>query len=339
MRQPSPHNEIPTDFGLFADGTYFGLEVSSLRCSPYFYLRMPLPDFPREPIILRTARAAAQLLPKGRSVFVRVIARVTGNEAPFFAAVGADCFLIDLCERVSRTLYLYGVFEPTIAALLPRLIAPGCTVIDAGANFGYYTILGARAVSPAGHVLAFEPDPRNIPRLLANISANQLQNIEHVPLGLFDRSGSVTFNLASEGEDNLGSSSIIDARSGRRQIQIPIITLDEFAADRGIPNIELMKMDIEGAEYEALAGARSLLTSHRIRKVLVEIHNFMIGCDKARGIADQLAAVGYHAYFIREDTRVPKTLPEFLQPLASASWLDLPNPHCLFTVDPIPGVV
>src|ERR1019366_6193498 len=111
-------------------------------------------------------------------------------------------FLIDLNERVSRSLYLYGTFEPTISALLPKLVTTGNVVVDAGANFGYFTLLASAAVGPTGKVFAFEPDPRNIDRLRAVMGANDARNVEHVADGLFDRYGTVSFHLASHMDDN-----------------------------------------------------------------------------------------------------------------------------------------
>lgn len=301
-------------------------------------LRLSVEEPPSEPTLLRFSRAASRLLPKGRSVIVQSVARIAGYGGPFFANVGRDRFLIDLQERVSRTLYLYGAFEPTIAALVPRLVSAGETVIDAGANFGYFSILCARAVTRTGRVFAFDPDPRNIVRLLANIRANEVPNVEHVACGLFDRCGQIAFNLASDIEDNLGSSSIIKGGAGRRQIEVPITTLDEFATVRKIERFHFVKMDIEGAEVEAVAGAEMLLSKRRIGRVLVEMHNRIIGRARAALVAQRFVDAGYRGYHIREERRVPHTLGAFLQPLTGSSWLDMANPHCLFTVEPVPEV-
>ena len=295
-------------------------------------------SYPSEPAVLRAARVTATVLPKGRGAFVRKLARMTGNTAPFFAQVGENQFLIDLNERVSRTLYLYRTFEPAISALLPKLIKPGDVVADAGANFGYFTVLAARAAGPGGKIFAFEPDPRNIERLQAVIDANGAKQVELVKVGLFDRVGPVTFNLGNEAEDNLGSSSIIEKGNGRAQIEIQVTTLDEFARERGVDRIDLMKMDIEGAEVEALAGASKFLGEHRIRQILVEMHVFVVGRQKALDLAGRILSHGYHGYYIHEEGANSGQAGSFLRPLAGSGWEDRPNPHCLFTVEPVEGV-
>ncbi|HVS71490.1 MAG TPA: FkbM family methyltransferase [Phycisphaerae bacterium] len=296
-------------------------------------------DYPSEPAMLRLSRKAAAILPKGRSMFVRNIARFTGHRKPFLAPVGSHQFLIDLDERVSRTLYLYGTFEETITDLLPKLIEPGDLVVDAGANFGYFTILAAAATGPTGKVFAVEPDPRNIERLLTVLRANHAMNVTHVREGFFDRAGTVTFHLSTNAEDNLGSSSIIQHGEGRATMEIPVTTLDQFAAEQGIEKIDLLKMDIEGAEPEALAGARDLIAGRRIRKLLLEMHLLVLGPEKAKALADRFLDAGYHCYFIRENLPAhSRPAHEYLAPLASIPWLQDSNPHCLFTAEPIPGV-
>lgn len=296
--------------------------------------------YANEPTLLRLSRAAASLLPKGRSTLVRQVARFTGSQKPFLAQVGSRRFLIDLNERVSRTLYLYGSFEPAITSLLAALIPPGGTVLDVGANFGYYTLLASSTVGPAGKVYAFEPDPRNIERLTTVLNANNATNVQHVAEGVFDSVGTVSFHLAADAEDNLGSSSILAGGQGRSTIEITTTTLDIFMTSRGLQSADLMKMDIEGAELQALKGAREVLAAKRIRQILLELHVGVLGRENAQSVVDGLLAAGYHCAYVREDSAVPPsaTPAQLLKPLASTNWLEQTNPHLLFTAEPVPGV-
>ena len=65
------------------------------------------------------------------------------------------------CPFLSRQLQSTDVYEPSETALMPQLITPGDTVLDIGANIGYFTILASRLVGPEGHIFAFEPEAKN----------------------------------------------------------------------------------------------------------------------------------------------------------------------------------
>jgi FkbM family methyltransferase len=284
-------------------------------------------ELPNETPSLRLARHLAYLLPRGRATLVRRLARLTGAPSQFNARIQNLTFGIDLHERVSRTLYLFRDFEADVTALLLSLLKPGDTMLDVGANFGYFSLLAAQRLGPSGRVLAFEPDPRNIARLRANLQVNGITNVTVIPKAVYDQAGTLTLNLATDDEDNLGSSSLIAAGHGRQPLEVPVVRLDDLLPAEGIEHVELVKMDIEGAEIGALEGARESLRAGRIDRILLEFHQSILGPEKLRQTLDSMHKQGFDAQILHEGkSNVPgRTIPAYPTWTSSQD-----NPHLLF---------
>jgi FkbM family methyltransferase len=152
--------------------------------------------------------------------------------------------------------------------VLRALIRPGDTVLDIGANVGFYTVLAGRWVGEVGRVVAFEPDPVNLGLLRRNIVENGLRNVElraaaagarteHARFSL-DRATGATGRVGgglTQGESTVGT--------GRVEI-VPIecLAVDDVVAELGLrPHV--IKLDIEGYECEAIRGASRTLSAAR----------------------------------------------------------------------------
>jgi FkbM family methyltransferase len=166
---------------------------------------------------------------------------------------------------------LSGEFESFEIDLFERVLRPGMTVLDIGANIGIYSIKAARQISP-GRVYAFEPVPENASLLLQNLSLNELDNVEVIRAAVGERLGVVPIFLArSIGSHSLASMNALgmDAKRARRatagkedgptHLDVPMITIDQFVADRSL-DVSVIKMDIEGYEGFACAGATETLS-------------------------------------------------------------------------------
>ena len=163
--------------------------------------------------------------------------------------------LYDHAPLTHRRLYsLYkGWSDRAERATLRRLIAPGMTVYDIGANIGIYTQFLAKLVGASGRVVAFEPEQRNVERLRAAI--RQYDQVEVLHAAVSDSSGTLKLYVA----DDLN----VDHRSyaceeHRPFVEVNAVALDDIVSDRGTPDV--IKMDIQGAELAALRGARRLLS-------------------------------------------------------------------------------
>jgi len=205
----------------------------------------------------------------------------------------------DLTEYVQRQIYFLGVFEPVESFLFTRLLRPGDVVADVGANVGQYTLLAATAVGPAGAVHSFEPVPSTYATLLENISRNKLSNVSANRAALWHQPATIALGRAPEMIGNLGSFSIgfADMQSG--VVEAPAWTLDEYAARNGVSRIDLIKMDIQGAEPFALRGGRRIVEQSRpILLMEVQRSSLELLGSSPEALWDELKALGYRAWRI-----------------------------------------
>ena len=157
-----------------------------------------------------------------------------------------------------------GTYERRTQVLFDRVTRPGDVVFDIGANVGFYTLLAARLVGPAGKVVAFEPLPRNLAMLERHLAYNSLANVEIVRAAVAERSGSAHF--AGGG----GPSTGYLAAQGT---PIDLVCLDDLVADESIRPPNVVKIDVEGAESRVLEGGRRTFTTHR-PKVILAAHGW-----------------------------------------------------------------
>lgn len=217
-----------------------------------------------------------------------------------------------------------------------KLLRPGATFLDLGANFGYFSILAGQVVGDQGKVIAFEPDPRNYERLVKHVALNGMGQVICIAKGIADRSGRVSLFLASGDEGNLGNSSIVRTPRARSEVCIDVITLDEYFAGAGATRVDLMKMDIEGGEVLALWGADRSLAEHRMKMLLVEIHGGILGESHAEECRSLLLRAGYRGWLIGSgQRRAGRPLPSLVplsgsQPPPSSRAV---NSHTLWTAD------
>jgi FkbM family methyltransferase len=166
---------------------------------------------------------------------------------------------------LSLAMFVGGTYEPNEFAFLDGLLRPGMKVLDGGANEGVYTLFLANKVGPNGRVVAVEPSPRELTRLRANLAANNLNDVTVVAAVLAERAGDISLKIADAGhagQNTLGEF-IYEGLTPVETELLPAITLDELAATRGLTDVDVIKLDIEGAELRALRGATNLLQTAR----------------------------------------------------------------------------
>ncbi|MFO1350233.1 MAG: FkbM family methyltransferase [Gammaproteobacteria bacterium] len=155
---------------------------------------------------------------------------------------------------------LAGIYERRVQALLCRLVQPGQTVYDVGANVGFYIALAARLVGAAGRVLAFEPEPRNQGYLRRHLALNGMnRQVQVIEAAVAERSG--RGYLRDTTNPAMGAL----AEEGA---PVALVALDDFAARRGVRPPDLIKIDVEGAESRVLQGAARLLADARPALIL-----------------------------------------------------------------------
>lgn len=166
---------------------------------------------------------------------------------------------------------LSGKYEWETRQVLEKVVKSGMTVLDVGAHVGYYALLFARWVGPAGRVFAFEAAPDNYSLLRRNVELSGCGNVVCIPKAISDHSGAIRFFVSSQGNDR--NSIFENPRSlvQEASLEVPAVSLDEFLADQGWPHIDLIKMDVEGAEPLVLQGMAETVHRSPQLKVAVEL--------------------------------------------------------------------
>lgn len=157
-------------------------------------------------------------------------------------------------------------FEPTQTKSFIKSITKGNIVLDIGANVGYYSVLASKLVGKRGQVFAFEPDPQNLKLLYKNLKVNNCKNVVVAESAL----GSKTEKLAlTQDVSNPGESSLSSLKSGKK-VFVDVITLDQFIKTQKIKTIDVIKMDVEGAELNVLNGGLKTLQNSKKLKLFIE---------------------------------------------------------------------
>ncbi len=166
--------------------------------------------------------------------------------------------------------FIYATWEPEVISVVKATVKSGMTVIDIGAHIGYYTLIFAKCVGVRGCVYSFEPLPGNFALLQKNIQLNRLLNVQSFATALFSSARKVSLAVPDE-SPNSGDGSVIHER-GSKHVPVQAITLDSFCASANIQP-DILKMDVEGAEYDVLLGAQETISRCR-PKLLIELHHF-----------------------------------------------------------------
>lgn len=201
---------------------------------------------------------------------------------------------VDPISQFARKLAETNGYEPEMKDTLHRFLGPGKRFADIGANEGYFSVLAAKIVGPFGGVIAVEPQTRLQEVIKKNLMLNNLNNVKTIQSAVSDYKGEAQIHLTPN--TSTGSSGL--AKSTRYRLQqetIPVNTVESILNVGGFSVVDLLKMDIESFEYEAILGARKILKTHCIKALAIELHPKLI---RARGkepnkIEDILIRSGY----------------------------------------------
>lgn len=200
---------------------------------------------------------------------------------------------------VSKLIYAFRErYEPELRVLAPHLPSGG-VMIDIGANIGIYTLVAARLVGPYGRVLAFEPAAEAHETLMANLEANSFTNVLAWRLALTDAIGTARLSHEPDASRN----AILTGPPGTDDYEeVETGTLDAIDARERLPRVDLIKVDVEGAEELALRGAAGVLARHS-PVVIFEVNPEAAARLGLRGDGawKALAGMGYRFYGIDDD--------------------------------------
>lgn len=213
---------------------------------------------------------------------------------------------IDLQDRMlGKYFFLNRDYETFETGLIEALIDPGMVVVDIGANVGYYTTKFAKAVGSSGRIYAFEPDEDNYQLLKRNIQENHLSNVRCENMAVSDTDGDIDFYLSdiNFGDHRTFLSSddrVSNWGNSRKTKKVASVTLDNYLDGQ---RVDLIKMDIQGAEVIALKGMEKTLAD---RDIVLFSEFWPHGLRESGHTPEQflelLTEQGMRVYVINEET-------------------------------------
>ncbi len=206
-------------------------------------------------------------------------------------------------DCVAQQLIMNGAYEPYTTSVFQKILKPGMTVIDIGANIGYFTLLSARIVGENGKVFAFEPLPQNYKVLSKNISTNNFKNVSAFQKAVSNSAGMLElyFNAKETGTPSLvGKSSSLSMH-----VSVETVTIDDFLKDQ-LGKVDLIKIDVEGAEMMVLSGMLGIIKSSPSARIICEFCPDVLtrsGTDPLDYLK-YLNSIGFKHIYVMDDDRL-----------------------------------
>lgn len=191
------------------------------------------------------------------------------------------------------TARIFGVYERQKRRLIQAYLPSDGVFIDIGANRGDFSLMAARLMGDSGQVVAIEPAPSNLHDLRRTVAVNNLTNIEVLSCALWEGIGTGTLSLS----DHSGWHSLTPRADLNPidQIDVPLTTLDSVIQELSLDRVDVVKIDVEGAEVQVLHGAANILRQYR-PVVVMDI-------DSQRTAADYAEVLQQEGYQVQASGR------------------------------------
>jgi FkbM family methyltransferase len=183
-------------------------------------------------------------------------------------------FLVSPVSHLGHRLAI-GEYEPAMTAVLKRCLKPGGVFIDLGANEGYFSVIGSALVGNGGSVIAVEPQSRLMSVLHANLALNHCLNVRVIQAVVSSNTGTADLYLAPELSTG-GSALSRPTRYPLPVERVQSFSLCDFLEKTGVSSCDLMKVDIEGAEFDVFMNSGNILKAGIIGNIALEIHHSLL---------------------------------------------------------------
>ena len=206
-------------------------------------------------------------------------------------------------DLVQLYVWLFGIWEPDLTALIQSELRPGDTFVDVGANIGVFSLLASKQVGSNGGVVAIEASPVVFKALVESMELNgQPPNVRLVNVGASDSQRLMTIYAGPE--DNTGLTTTVASRGFAQEATIEARPLGEILTEDETRRARLVKIDVEGGEPEVIAGMSDFATHCRgDAEVLIELspHWWPKGSPPPSVVLDPLRRAGFHTYEIENN--------------------------------------
>lgn len=180
---------------------------------------------------------------------------------------------------ISRELSILKTHEPLVTKILKNELKSDMVCFDIGGNIGYYVLLENKQIGNNGLIVTFEPSPINFEYLSKNVILNNVSNVILEKSAIGDINSTIKFVVSPSSN----SSHILQSNTNEDEkiIDVPIITLDSYVSEKKIKNVDLIRMDMEGYEYNAYNGMKETIKKFK-PAILMEIHTNYLGKNKTK---------------------------------------------------------
>ena len=228
-----------------------------------------------------------------------------GNTAEVTAMTfWGEPILVVLPEQISLTIWRYGFFEEDVCRFMLRVLRPGMNFIDVGAHFGFFTRLASFLVGDHGRVLSLEHTPNTFGQLMRNTVGSD--NVLIHNCAAYSRETELTlrdFGLEYSAFNSAFGMRDEDSKSIPKGIEFQARArkVDDVVKERGLPEVDLVKIDAESSELHVLQGMTEIIKRDRPR-IILETGDFgLAGVPKTEELIGWLREFGYEPFEIGRD--------------------------------------
>lgn len=226
---------------------------------------------------------------------------------------------LDPYDMVSRKILETGSWEPQSVQAVADHLSLNATFMDVGAHIGYYSLKAANLVGPSGHVISIEPNPQTLPKLRSNIEASDARMVSVWPVACAESESTLQLYAApgsNTGESSLSKENASQEGAAAAAYSVRARPLDAIVKEAKLDRVDVIKIDVEGAEFEVLKGAVKTLEEFRPVLIVEMVPNQLKSMGTSiEEVTQFLAAHGYAA-----NRRVDGTNIEFV-PQKTAAWV------------------
>jgi FkbM family methyltransferase len=206
-------------------------------------------------------------------------------------------------KGISSELFTLNSHEPLTTSIIAKTVQPGMVCLDIGSNIGYYAFLEGKMVGDGGRIIAIEPAPLSFRYLEDNSKLNKAMNISLHNFAVGDNDGEINFLIKDRSNicRVVQNGEPLEHLTNSHIISVPIKQVDSIIDELEISNVDFVRMDTEGSEWNIYEGMKVTLKKFR-PLLLIEIHLVILGHEKTNTLIKKFKTDGYESkYYISRE--------------------------------------